>query len=144
MGAPNVVRVLTCGSLCALVLYVPVLALSQGVDVVYDGVGGATSLESLRCVKFGARYLVVGWASTPNVARGKGQRGAPNANMLPTNLIMMKGLEVSASPRHAACSVGHACGVAGAAPHPHVAWVGPPLSNVSHLSHAPPSPLLCG
>ena len=66
----------------------------QGVDVVYDGVGGATSLESLRCVKFGARYLIVGWASTPNVARGKGQRGAPNANMLPTNLIMMKGLQV--------------------------------------------------
>jgi NADPH2:quinone reductase len=70
----------------------------QGVDVVYDGVGGDISLESLRCVKFGARFLVVGWAATPFVARGKGQRGAPNANVLPTNLIMMKGLDVLGCP----------------------------------------------
>ena len=69
-----------------------------GVDVVYDGVGGEISLESLRCVKFGARYLIVGWAATPNVARGKGGRGAPNANMLPTNLIMMKSLTVQGCP----------------------------------------------
>ncbi|MFO0553831.1 MAG: NADPH:quinone oxidoreductase family protein [Polyangiaceae bacterium] len=69
-----------------------------GVDVVYDGVGGEVSLESLRCVKFGARFLVVGWASTPFVARGRGQRGAPNANQLPTNLIMMKGLDVLGCP----------------------------------------------
>jgi NADPH2:quinone reductase len=70
----------------------------RGVDVVYDGVGGDVSLESLRCVRFGARFLVVGWASTPHVARGKGQRGAPNANALPTNRIMMKGLDVLGCP----------------------------------------------
>lgn len=70
----------------------------EGVDVVYDAVGGAISLESLRCVRFGARFLVVGWAATPFVARGKGQRGAPNANQLPTNLIMMKGLDVLGCP----------------------------------------------
>jgi NADPH2:quinone reductase len=70
----------------------------RGVDVVYDGVGGDISLESMRCVTFGARFLVVGWASTPFVAKGKGQRGAPNANMLPTNLIMMKGLKVMGCP----------------------------------------------
>ncbi|HEY8090483.1 MAG TPA: NADPH:quinone oxidoreductase family protein [Polyangiaceae bacterium] len=70
----------------------------RGVDVVYDGVGGDISVESLRCVRFGARYLVVGWAATPFVARGKGQRGAPNANTLPTNLIMMKGLDVLGCP----------------------------------------------
>ena len=70
----------------------------KGVDVVYDGVGGAISLESLRCVKFGARFLVVGWASTPFVARGKGRRGAPNANQLPTNLLLMKGLDVLGCP----------------------------------------------
>ncbi len=70
----------------------------QGVDVVYDGVGGPISLESLRCVRFGARYLIVGWAATPFVARGKGQRGAPNANVLPTNLIMMKSLDVLGCP----------------------------------------------
>lgn len=70
----------------------------RGVDVVYDGVGGEISLESLRCVAFGARYLIVGWAATPFVARGKGGRGAPNANVLPTNLIMMKGLDVLGCP----------------------------------------------
>ena len=70
----------------------------EGVDVVYDGVGGELSLESLKCVRFGARFLIVGWASTPFVAKGKGQRGAPNANQLPTNLIMMKGLDVLGCP----------------------------------------------
>jgi len=69
-----------------------------GVDVVYDAVGGDISLESLRCVKFGARFLIVGWAATPAVAKGKGGRGAPNANLLPTNLIMMKGLKVLGCP----------------------------------------------
>jgi NADPH2:quinone reductase len=69
-----------------------------GVDVVYDAVGGDISLESLRCVRFGARFLVVGWAATPFVAKGKGQRGAPRANLLPTNLIMMKGLDVLGCP----------------------------------------------
>jgi NADPH:quinone reductase len=70
----------------------------KGVDVVYDCVGGDISLESLRCVKFGARFLIVGWAATPTVAKGKGGRGAPNANVLPTNLIMMKGLQVLGCP----------------------------------------------
>ena len=70
----------------------------RGVDVVYDGVGGEISVESLRCVRFGARYLIVGWAATPFVARGKGGRGAPNANQLPTNLVMMKGLDVLGCP----------------------------------------------
>jgi NADPH2:quinone reductase len=70
----------------------------RGVDVVYDGVGGEISIASLRCVVFGARFLIVGWASTPFVARGKGGRGAPNANLLPTNLIMMKGIDVLGCP----------------------------------------------
>jgi len=70
----------------------------RGVDVVYDGVGGDVSLESLRCVRFGARFLIVGWASTPAVAKGKGGRGAPHANQLPTNLVLMKGLDVLGCP----------------------------------------------
>ncbi len=77
---------------------VKALTSGRGVDVVYDGVGGAISLESLRCVAFGARVLIVGWAATPFVAKGKGERGAPNANVLPTNLIMMKGLDVLGCP----------------------------------------------
>jgi NADPH2:quinone reductase len=64
----------------------------RGVDVVYDGVGGALSVESLRCVKFGARYLIVGWAATPFAGRSEA------ANVLPTNLIMMKGLDVLGCP----------------------------------------------
>jgi len=63
----------------------------RGVDVVYDGVGGELSVESLRCVRFGARYLIVGWAATPFVTRTQ-------ANVLPTNLMMMKGLDVLGCP----------------------------------------------
>lgn len=70
----------------------------QGADLVYDGVGGEISLETLRALRFGARFLVVGWAATPFVAEGKGRRGAPNANQLPTNLILMKGLDVLGCP----------------------------------------------
>jgi NADPH2:quinone reductase len=77
---------------------VKALTAGRGVDVVYDAVGGDISIESLRCMRFGARFLVVGWAATPFVARGKGQRGAPNANVLPTNLIMMKSLDVLGCP----------------------------------------------
>ena len=60
----------------------------------------AATSRSRACAasRFGARFLIVGWASTPFVARGKGQRGAPNANQLPTNLIMMKGLDVLGCP----------------------------------------------
>ena len=72
---------------------VKALTEGRGVDVVYDSVGGDISIESLRCVKFGARFLIVGWASTPLVARG----GRP-ANQLPTNLVMMKGLDVLGCP----------------------------------------------
>lgn len=74
------------------------LTAGEGVHVVYDGVGGDVSLESLRCMRFGGRFLIVGWASTPFVARPKGQRGAPNANHLPTNLILIKGLDVLGCP----------------------------------------------
>ena len=70
----------------------------EGVDVVYDPVGGEISLESLRCIRFGGRFLVVGWSATPFVAEGRGRRGAPNANVLPTNLILMKSLDVRGCP----------------------------------------------
>jgi NADPH:quinone reductase len=70
---------------------VKALTEGRGVDVVYDGVGGDLSVESLRCVRFGARYLIVGWAATPFVTRTQ-------ANVLPTNLIMMKGIDVLGCP----------------------------------------------
>lgn len=70
----------------------------RGVDVVYDTVGGAVSLECLRATAFDARFLIVGWTSTPDVARGRGLRGAPRANQLPTHLIQMKSLNVLGCP----------------------------------------------
>jgi len=70
----------------------------RGVDVVVDGVGGPISVESIRSMRFGGRFCIVGWAATPFVARGKGKRGAPNANQLPTNLIQMKGLDILGCP----------------------------------------------
>ncbi len=98
-GAHHVVRTATDdGSPARFRDEVKALTGGRGVDVVYDSVGGEISLESLRAVAFGARFLVVGWAATPFVARGRGQRGAPNANVLPTNLIMMKGLDVLGCP----------------------------------------------
>jgi NADPH:quinone reductase len=77
---------------------VKALTEGQGVSVIYDPVGGELSAESMRCAAFGARFLIVGWAATPFVAQGRGQRGAPNVNMLPTNLMMMKGLKVLGCP----------------------------------------------
>ena len=59
----------------------------RGVDVVYDGVGGEASIAALRCLRFGGRFLIVGWAATPGAV-----------NTLPTNLIMMKSLEVLGCP----------------------------------------------
>eukprot|EP01126_Amoeba_proteus_P066383 TRINITY_DN9596_c0_g2_i1.p1 TRINITY_DN9596_c0_g2~~TRINITY_DN9596_c0_g2_i1.p1 ORF type:complete len:397 (-),score=80.25 TRINITY_DN9596_c0_g2_i1:124-1266(-) len=72
---------------------------SRGVDVVYDSVGGdAITIESMKSLRFGGRLLIVGWASTPNVAKGKGLRGSSNANKIPTNLIMMKSLQIFGCP----------------------------------------------
>jgi NADPH2:quinone reductase len=97
-GADHVVNIAAPVGVRAFRDDIKALTGGRGVDVVYDGVGGEISVESLRCVRFGARVLIVGWAATPLVAHGKGQRGAPNANLLPTNLIMMKGLDVLGCP----------------------------------------------
>jgi NADPH2:quinone reductase len=70
----------------------------KGVEVVFDGVGGPISVESIHSMRFGGRFCIVGWAATPFVAKGKGEHGAPNANMLPTNLIQMKGLDILGCP----------------------------------------------
>ena len=74
------------------------LTAGRGVDMVYDGVGGPLTEASLRACSFGARYLIVGWAATPFVADAKGKRGAPQVNVIPTNLILMKGLKVLGCP----------------------------------------------
>ncbi len=112
----------------------------KGADVVYDGVGGAISEESLRCVRFGARFLLVGWASTPLVAKGKGGRGAPNANRLPTNLMLMKGLDVLGCP--AVISAQHDPGIRAQRIDDLTAWaeagaIKPYISHVFELKDAP-------
>jgi NADPH2:quinone reductase len=65
----------------------------HGADVIYDPIGGDASIEALRAAAFGARFVVVGWSSTPLVARG-----GREANTLPTNLILMKSIDVLGSP----------------------------------------------
>ncbi len=67
----------------------------RGVDMVYDGVGGAVIEHSLRSLRFGGKYLVVGWASTPFVSTRK---SGPKTNQIPSNLVLMKGLQVLGSP----------------------------------------------
>jgi NADPH2:quinone reductase len=64
----------------------------RGADVVWDGVGGALSEAGLRAAAYGARFCVIGWAATPSAGRST----PPNA--LPTNLILMKGLDVLGCP----------------------------------------------
>ncbi len=65
----------------------------RGVELVYDAVGGELSAEAMRAIGFGGRFVIVGWAATPFVARGD-----RNPNVLPTNLILMKSVEVLGSP----------------------------------------------
>ncbi|OIP39491.1 MAG: hypothetical protein AUK47_09935 [Deltaproteobacteria bacterium CG2_30_63_29] len=77
---------------------VKALTEGKGVHLVWDGVGGPVSIESLRSMRFGGRFCIVGWAATPFVAAGAGKGGAPNANQLPTNLIQMKGLDILGCP----------------------------------------------
>ena len=64
----------------------------DGVDVVYDPVGGTLSTYALRCLRFRGRFLIVGWSSTPFAARKE------DPNQLPTNLIMMKSADVLGCP----------------------------------------------
>ena len=64
----------------------------DGVDVIYDPVGGALSAVALRCLRFRGRFLIVGWSSTPFAAR------KDDPNQLPTNLIMMKSADVLGCP----------------------------------------------
>jgi NADPH2:quinone reductase len=52
----------------------------RGVDLVFDPVGGATFEDSLRCIAWGARLLVIGFTGGIGLAR--------------TNLLMIKGASV--------------------------------------------------
>jgi len=52
----------------------------RGADVVFDPVGGEVFEQSLRCIAFGARLLVIGFTGGIGVAR--------------TNLVLIKGASV--------------------------------------------------
>ena len=55
--------------------------------------------RSLRCLRFGGRYGVVGWTSTPYAGGGRAAGAVQEtANALPTNLIMMKAAKVFGCP----------------------------------------------
>ncbi len=53
----------------------------QGVDVIYDPVGGALAEPALRALAWGGRYLVIGFASG-------------EIPKLPLNLVLLKGCDV--------------------------------------------------
>ncbi len=67
----------------------------EGVDVVYDAVGGDVGHEALRSLAFGGRFIIVGWTS--NVA-DSGGRATFEPDRLPTNIMQMKCLQVMGSP----------------------------------------------
>jgi len=72
----------------------------KSVDLVYDTVGGLDlARNSLKVLKFGGVFCIVGWTSTPFAGGGRG-KGADHssANTIPTNLIMMKGARVVGCP----------------------------------------------
>ena len=99
LGAHHTVRTVDdSGALKRFRTDIKALTNGRGADIVWDGVGGDISVESLRCLRFGGKLCIVGWAATPFVARGKGKRGAPRANQLPTNIIQMKGLDILGCP----------------------------------------------
>lgn len=50
----------------------------RGADVIFDPVGGQTFTDSTRCIAFGGRLLIVGFAGGPAAA-------------LPTNIALIKG-----------------------------------------------------
>lgn len=54
---------------------------TAGADVVYDAVGGDVALQSLRCINWGGRLLVIGFASG-------------TIPELPANLILLKSCDV--------------------------------------------------
>jgi len=56
-------------------------ALKGACDIVFDPVGGACLLPALKTLRWGGRYLVVGFTGGPPV-------------LLPTNLALLKGLEL--------------------------------------------------
>jgi len=82
-----------------LAKYIKTLGI-KGVDLVFDTVGGTElARESLKALRFGGRFCIIGWTSTPMAGGGRGA-GADHAtaNMIPTNLVMMKGAKVIGCP----------------------------------------------
>lgn len=74
----------------------------RGADVVFDPVGGAVFEDSLRCIAWGARLLVVGFTGGIGLAR--------------TNLVLIKGASVlGVRAGEAARSGARPCAAAGAA-----------------------------
>jgi NADPH:quinone reductase len=70
----------------------------RGADVLYDTVGGTGLTETLRCLSFGARMVIIGWAENTGVSGAGGQGGSLNPDLIPTNLIQLKNLTIMGSP----------------------------------------------
>jgi len=70
----------------------------RGADVVFDPVGGDWLAPVLRALDFGGRLVIIGWAANTQAAKGRGGGGSVSPDLLPTNLVQLKGLTVLGSP----------------------------------------------
>jgi NADPH2:quinone reductase len=70
----------------------------RGADVVFDTVGGPGLTEVLRCLSFGGRMAIVGWADNTNFGGDRGIGGSFSPDLIPTNLIQLKNLTIMGSP----------------------------------------------
>lgn len=99
-GADHVIdlRAITPGDRHGLREHVRNVTNGRGADVLFDTVGGEWLLDALRSLAFGGRMVIVGWAGNSDVAAGGGRGGSLQPDLLPTNLIQIKGLAVMGSP----------------------------------------------
>lgn len=70
----------------------------RGADVLFDTVGGEWVIPALRGLDFGGRMVIIGWAANTAVAKGEARGGSVSPDVLPTNLIQLKGLTIMGSP----------------------------------------------
>lgn len=70
----------------------------RGADVLFDTVGGEWLVPAVRALDFNGRMTIIGWAANTGVAKGEGAGGSVSPDLLPTNLVQLKGLTVMGSP----------------------------------------------
>ena len=57
------------------------ITLGKGIDIIYDPVGGEYFNKALKCIKWGGKYLIIGFA-------------AGNIPSIPINIPLIKGISI--------------------------------------------------